>query len=83
MTNPEHFRSRAAAYRRLALASLDERCAGDLFEIASLFNSMADDLTFLIRPSRPPSQPQASAISAILAWARSLLPLSLAVNFKL
>jgi hypothetical protein len=47
MSNPEHFRSRAAAYRQIAQNSLDERTAGDMFEIANHFNSMADALTRL------------------------------------
>lgn len=47
MLSPEHFRSRAAEYRQLAEGSQDERRAGDLFEIAEMFKSMADDLTLM------------------------------------
>jgi hypothetical protein len=47
MSCPEHFDNRAAAYRQLAQNSSDPRFAGDMFEIASMFSSMAIDLRLL------------------------------------
>jgi hypothetical protein len=44
MSNPQYFRSRAAEYRQLAKNSQNEIRAGNLFEVANLFNCMADDL---------------------------------------
>jgi len=47
MSSPEHFDGCAAAYRQLAQNSPDERSPGDMFEIAGLFSSMANDLRLL------------------------------------
>jgi hypothetical protein len=44
MSSVEYFRARASAYRQLANASKDERVSGDMYEIACMFNHMADDL---------------------------------------
>lgn len=54
MSCPEHFDSRAAAYRQLAQNSSDPRLAGDMFEIASMFSSMAIDLRLLRQTSPKP-----------------------------
>jgi hypothetical protein len=45
MSHVDHFRSRVSAYRKLANESKDEETAGDMYEIANLFNRMADDLS--------------------------------------
>jgi len=66
MSNPEHFRRRATAYRQLAQESLNEEIAGDMFEIAKMFNSMADDLTLLWQTPEK-HQPRVSWISEIFA----------------
>ena len=71
MSNLEHFRSRAAEYRRLAQDSRDERRAGDLFEIANLFDSMAAHPTFLTKHALFPPQSRILGISAIFAGART------------
>jgi hypothetical protein len=44
MLNSDHCRSRAAAYRQLAIDSKNERTEGDMFEIASMFSCMAKEL---------------------------------------
>src|ERR1700730_1550984 len=44
MSSVEYFRARASAYRQLANASKVERVSGDLYELACMFNRMADDL---------------------------------------
>ncbi|HTQ12696.1 MAG TPA: hypothetical protein VMH86_02380 [Rhizomicrobium sp.] len=71
MSNPRYFRSRAAEYRRLALDCADEQQAGNLFEIAGMFDSMAADMT-----SRPKAvawpEPGASRVSALLTRASSV-----------
>jgi hypothetical protein len=55
MSNPEHFRGRADVYLQLALDCTDERNAETLFDIASMFNSMANELTLLRRVQCQPS----------------------------
>lgn len=65
MSNPEHFRSRAALYRQLAQNAKEERRAGDMFEIANLFTSMADELTLRMRPK--PQQPKRKPAVFLLA----------------
>lgn len=79
MSNPEHFDSRAAAYRQLALNSSDPRLAGDMFEIASMFGSMANDLR-LLRQARPKCQTHGTRILARLAWLRLERPHPLAIQ---
>jgi hypothetical protein len=44
MSYVDYFRSRASAYRQLANESEDEKISGDMYEIASMFSRMADDL---------------------------------------
>ena len=50
MANSDHFRSRAVAYRQLAVDSKNERTEGDMFEIANMFNCMAEKLLALELP---------------------------------
>jgi hypothetical protein len=52
MTNPDFFCQRAASYRQLAQDSEDQDRAGDLFEVAALFDAMAADLDLLNRAKR-------------------------------
>lgn len=82
MSNPEHFRSRADAYRRFAHDSRDEVHAGDMFEIANLFNSMADDLARLRQPT-PMRVLRTSGGSAALTWIYSAMLLFFTAHFKL
>jgi len=50
MLNSDHCRSRAAACRQLAIDSKNERTEGDMFEIASMFSCMAEELYALELP---------------------------------
>jgi hypothetical protein len=42
MSKFDYFRTRAAAYRRMAIDAKDDRTAGDMHEIAAIFNCIAD-----------------------------------------
>ena len=79
MSHPRHFRSRAAAYRQLARESRNEHHAGDMFEIANLFDSIANDLALLLSPRIP----RIAGISGLLAWARPARLHQLVTSFKL
>lgn len=79
MSCPEHFDSRAAAYRQLAQDSTDPRLAEDMFEIASMFSSMANDLR-LLRQTSPKRQLHSSWNWARLGPVRSERHLPLEVS---
>jgi len=42
MSKFDYFRTRAAAYRRMAIDAKDDRIAGDMREIAATFDCIAD-----------------------------------------
>jgi hypothetical protein len=55
MSNPVYFRQRATAYKQLALVAGDGSRAEGLFDVANMFNRMADDLRAL-QSLRPPER---------------------------
>ena len=68
MPFPENFRSRASEYRRIAQNSQDQKRAGEVFEIAHLFDSMADNLRLSMPPATARPKPLDSGI-----WARTVM----------
>jgi len=74
MTNPDHFRGRAKAYRQLAAESEDETRQGDFLEIAGMFSAMADDLSALRAGSIVTILPSRPSTIVTLEWRSSRMP---------